>query len=337
MEKKHTTIKDIAKQLNLHHTTVSKALRNHPDINKNTRELIQSTALEMDYHPNLMARSFKSRKSNIIGICVPVINVDFFSDVISGIQNVVYDADYTIMVCQSNETYERELVDTSALISNQVSGLIISISQTTTNSDHLKVFQRREIPLVLFDRTLDDIEANKVIIDDFAGAFLIVEHLIKSGYKRIAHFTGPLNISNSRDRFNGYKAALHKYGIPVDEKFIIHGGFDENSGIICFQKLQQLAQLPDAIFTVNDPVASGLYLIIKENGLKIPDDIAVAGYGDIKISSFLDPPMTTIRQYPYQVGTIAANMILDQINSSSTHANPKVEILKPELVIRKST
>ncbi|MBD3291037.1 substrate-binding domain-containing protein [candidate division KSB1 bacterium] len=337
MIKKQVTIKDIASRLNLHHTTVSKALRNHPDINPETKKRILETAESLDYHPNIMAQSFKNKKSNTVGVCVPIINLDFFAEVISGIQNVLYDAGYTMIVCQSNESYEREEIDTRALVSNQVAGLIIAISQTTQYAEHLKVFQRRGIPLVLFDRVPAGIEACNVIVDDFHSAFHAVQYLIKSGYRRIAHLAGPSHISVSANRLKGYKAALKKNNIDIEESLIIHGGFREEDGTSGFEQLIAAGNLPDAIFAVNDSVAAGAFLLIKKNGLKIPDDIALLGFGDLKISSYLEPSLTTVRQSPHRMGEIAAKMLIEQIEHKDEKFTPRTEIVKTELIIRHST
>lgn len=337
MKNKHITIKDIAHKLNIHHTTVSKALRNHPDISLDTRKLIRKTAKELDYHPNTLAQSFKNQRSKTIGVCVPAINVDFFSDVISGIQNIVYKEGYTLIVCQSNEMYDREVLDTRALISNQVAGLIISISQTTRNSEHLKIFERRNIPLVFFDRKPPDIKANYVVLDDFKGALQMVENLINWGYKRIAHLAGPPYISVSKDRKNGYVAALQKYDLPVDEELIVYGNFDQHSGDTGVKTLFQLNKTVDAILAVNDIVAAGAYIAIKERGLRIPGDIALAGFGNTKISSLLDPPLTTVQQWPSEMGEFAARMIIDQIKNPDDYNELRTRVLEPKIIVRKST
>ncbi len=334
---KRITIKDIARELNLHFTTVSKALRNHPDISPETKELVLALAEELDYHPDFVAQNFRKRKSNIIGIIVPLINIDFFSDVISGIENVLYKNGYSILVCQSNESYEREVLNVRALVSSQVAGVIISISQTTRSSEHLKIFQRHGIPLVFFDRVCNDLEASKIVVDDYGGAYQLVEYLIKSGYKRIAHIAGPEHISVAYNRCKGYKDALIKYNIPIYNDLIISGGFTEKDGLIGIQKLLHQEKIPDAIFAVTDAVATGVYMAVKKNGLKIPDSIAVAGFGDLKIASFLEPPLTTVAQSPYTLGQTAAKTIFCQIDNCQNSYIPQEKILKTKLIVRKST
>lgn len=337
INKSQATIKDIAKNLNLSPSTVSRALRDHPDISSATKKQVITLAKKLDYHPNNIAQSLKKRRSNTIGVIVPEIKHHFFSSVISGVEEVAYQVGYTIMVCQSNESYEREVVNTRALVSNRVAGLLVSISQTTENSEHFRLLQRQGIPFAFFDRVREDIKTSKVVVDDFDGAFQAVEHLIVSGYKRIAHIAGPPHLSISRDRFEGYRTALKKYNIKTQKNLIVHGGLNEEDGICGFQKLLQLEQLPDAIFAVNDPVAIGAFMQIKENGLIIPDDIAIVGFSDNPISSLIDPPLTTIAQPSYEMGKVAAKLLLEQIENEHDEFDTKIEVLKTKLVIRKST
>jgi len=218
-----------------------------------------------------------------------------------------------------------------------VAGLLISISQTTKKSDHFKMLQRRGIPFVFFDRVCEDINVDKVVVDDYEGAFKAVEHLILSGYKRIAHLAGPKQISIGKDRFRGYFDALQKHDMPFDDSLVVCGGFNEEDGILGFQKLRQLEKLPDAIFAVNDPVAVGAFMQIKEMGLKIPDDVALVGFSDNPGVSLLDPPLTTVAQPQYQIGQAAAKMLLQQIDRGQEVDEPQVEILKTKLIVRKST
>ena len=336
MKTGHTTIKDIARELNISPSTVSRALRNHPDISAETKTKVAAQVEELDYHPNLIATSLQKSKTNTIGIIVPEIRHDFFSTVISGIEDVCYESDYTIMVCQSNENSEKESRIIKALVSNRVDGLMISISQTTKDPEPFLSLKRQNVPFVFFDRVIEDIEASKVVVDDFAGAEQAVEHLISRGYKRIAHLAGPKYISISKDRLKGYQSALTKHSIPYQEKLVIHGGFSENDGIIGLQKLSQLPQLPDAIFAVNDPVSIGVFMQIKEMGLKIPDDIALIGFSDNPNVSLTEPPLSTVQQPAYEMGQISTRLLLEQIENKKDFL-PRIEKLTTKLIIRKST
>jgi DNA-binding LacI/PurR family transcriptional regulator len=333
----NVTIKDIAKRLGIHHTTVSRALRGHPNVSTKTRNKVISLADKLDYYPNTVARSFKNRKSNTIGVIVPTIKNDFFAMVISGIETVTYRSGYNIILCQSDENYERELINVRTLISNLVAGIIIAISETTRNVDHLIKLRNRAIHLVFFDRISDDIRTNHVIVDDFNGAFSLTEHLIHSGYRRIAHIAGPEHISVSRNRYRGYVSALKKHGLPVQEKYIIFGGFQEDSGIHGAEELLSLPEKPDAIFSVNDRVALGALRILKERGLRIPTDVALAGFSNDTLTSFVDPQLTTVDQKPFDMGKIAAQMILEQIENTDAEVPVNEVVLKTELIVRDST
>ncbi|MCK4446402.1 MAG: LacI family DNA-binding transcriptional regulator [Candidatus Marinimicrobia bacterium] len=336
MKKSQVTIKDIAKELNISPSTVSRALRDHPDISTQTKKRVNSLAEELDYQPDSIAQSLKKRRTNLIGVIVPEIKHNFFSAAISGIEEVAYRAGYAIIVSQSNESYDRECVNVRALISNRVAGLLISISQTTEISDHFKLLERQGIPFVFFDRVCEDIEASKVVVDDFHGAFKAVEHLINSGYKRIAHIAGPKHLSISQCRLNGYLSALNKYKIQYNENYVVHGGLNEEDGIKGFQKLLKLDKLPDALFAVNDPVAIGAFEKIKEHGLKIPGDIALVGFSNNPITALIEPPLTTVSQPAYEVGKRAAKLLMEQIKSGENFI-PRKEVLKTELIIRDST
>ena len=331
------TIKDLARELKLSPSTVSRALRDHPDISPKTKKRVVSLADKLDYHPDSIAQSLQTKKTKTIGVIVPEIKQPFFASVINGIEELAYAAGYTIIVCQSNETADREVLVTRSLGSHRVAGLLVSLSRSTENLDHFKVLQRRGVPIVFFDRVSNDIEASKVVVDDYKGAFDVVEHLIKSGYKRIAHLAGPKNLSISKFRLKGYMDALQQENLSFDDSMVVYGGLDNTDGIVGFQKLLNLETLPDAIFAVNDPVATGAFVMIKEHGMKIPDDIAIAGFSNTYMTSLLDPPLTTVEQPSYEIGKTAAQLLMEQINSNDENFIPKFIVLKTHLIVRSST
>ncbi len=336
MKRTQVTIKDIAAELNISPSTVSRALRDHPDISIKTKQEVNALAKELDYHPDSIAQSLKQRHTNLIGVIVPEIKNNFFSASISGIEEIAYRAGYAIIVSQSNESYEREVLNIRALISNRIAGLLISISRGTTQDDQFRLLERQQIPFVFFDRVCEGVEASKVVVDDFNGAFKAVEYLIDSGYTRIAHLAGPRHLSVSQYRLNGYLSALKKHKIPYDERLVIFGGLDEEDGYDGLSKLMELDVLPDAVFAANDPVAIGAFEKIKEQGLRIPQDIALLGFCNNPISRLVEPTITTVNQPAYQVGKRAAELLIEQINSPDNFVPRKV-VLKTELVIRNST
>jgi DNA-binding LacI/PurR family transcriptional regulator len=331
------TIKDLARELELSPSTISRALRDHPDISPKTKKRVVMLADKLDYHPDSIAQSLQTKKTKTIGVIVPEIKQPFFASAINGIEELAYAAGYTIIVCQSNETADREALVTRSLGSHRVAGLLVSLSRNTKNLDHFKVLQRRGVPIVFFDRVSHDIEASKVVVDDYKGAFDVVEHLIKSGYKRIAHLAGPENLSISKFRLKGYRDALKQANLSFDPSMVVYGGLDDTDGIVGFQKLLNLETLPDAIFAVNDPVATGAFVMIKEQGMKIPDDIALAGFSNTYMTSLLDPPLTTVEQPSYEIGKTAAQLLMEQINSNNEKFTPKFVVLKTHLIVRGST
>jgi LacI family transcriptional regulator len=334
-----TTIKDIAEKLNLSPSTVSRALHDNSEISPGTKRKVLETAEELNYHPNILARSLINQRSQTIGVIVPEITHNFFSAVISGIEGVAYDAGYVIILCESGENFEREVLNTQALVNNQIAGLIVSISQSTTESSHFEFLQRVGIPLVFFDRVCDDINTSKILVDDYGGAYKAVEYLIKSGYKRIAHLGGAEHLSISRDRFTGYLDALNTFEIPFNKDLHYFGGFHERDGIEGMEYLLGLKNTPDAVFAVNDPVAIGAYEVIKKRGLKIPQDIAMIGFSNNPVTAIIDPPLTTVEQPALELGKRAANILLEQIEALNAKKiyTPVREILETKLIIRKST
>jgi DNA-binding LacI/PurR family transcriptional regulator len=332
---KHATIVDIAKRLRISPSTVSRALSNHPDIRKETKEKVGKIAKELHYSPNPIAKSLKSSRSTTIGVLVPEIKHDFFSSAISGIEEVAYQSGYTIILCQSNESYEREVVNTNALMRYRVAGVIVSISQSTKNGDHFLDLLRRKVPLVFFDRACAQVPASKVVIDDYKSAFDAVQYLIGKGYKRIAHFAGPKELDICANRLKGYAEALKEHGLRSCDGLIRYGGLHERDGYTLMDSLLGEKELPDAIFAVNDPVAIGAFQRIKEAGLKIPDQIAIMGFSNNKITALVDPPMTTIDQPSFEMGRKAAEILIKSIEEEVIE--PKTLVLEAKLIVRGST
>lgn len=333
-----TTLRDLAKKLNLSASTISRALNDSPEISDATKSKVLKASLALNYHPNILARGLINKQTKIIGVIVPEITHNFFSLAISGISGVAYDAGYVIMLCESNESYDREVINTSALVSNQIAGLIVSISQETKRHDHFEYLQRIGIPLVFFDRVCESLKTSRILVDDYGGAFRAVEYLIKKGRKRIAHLGGTEHLSISRDRFTGYLDALNTFGIPFDNDLVYFGGFQEENGVKGMQVLFESEKKLDAVFAVNDPVAIGAYEEIRNRGLRIPDDIAVVGFSNNPVAAIIDPPLTTIEQPAYELGQRAAIVLLEQIVAKTEKRiyKPVREVLETKLIIRSS-
>lgn len=332
---RHATIIDIAKRLKISASTVSRALSDHPDIKKETKEQIKRIAKELHYSPNPIARSLKNSRTTTIGVIVPEIKHDFFSSAISGIEDVAYKAGYTIILCQSNESFEREVVNTNVLMHHRVAGVIVSISQNTKSGQHFQDLLNRKIPLVFFDRVCDDVIASKVVIDDYKSAFDAVTYLIGKGYRRIAHLAGTRELDICKKRWSGYVDALNQAQIPLCNEFVRYGGLHEQDGYDSMDSLLRENKIPDAIFAVNDPVAIGAFQRIKEAGLKIPHDIAIIGFSNNKITTLVDPPLTTVDQPSFEMGRKAAEILISTIEDKTIE--PKTVVLDAKLIVRGST
>ncbi len=333
---KPTTIKDLAEKLNLHFTTVSRALRNHPDVNPETRTKVLHLAKQLNYNPNLIAQSLKNSDTKTLGVIVPEISHTFFSSVISGIEEVAYRSGYTIIVSQSNETFERETINTQAMIGHRISGLLISIAQNTVNTDHILSISQQDIPIVAFDRVFENLQTSKVISDDYQGAFALTKFLIDRGYQRIAHISGPGHLLLCQTRIKGYRDALTEHGFPFNKKYIISNRFDQNSGVEGIKALLKADKRPDAIFAVNDHVALGALLHAKSVGIKIPEQLAIAGFSNDPLSSIVEPALTTVAQQPHEIGKKAAAILIDQIENCNMKFTPKTEKISTQLIIRNS-
>ncbi|MGY8764907.1 MAG: LacI family DNA-binding transcriptional regulator, partial [Fidelibacterota bacterium] len=275
---KNLTLKDLAQELGLSTSTVSRALQNNPAISDDTRLRVNKLAKKIGYYPDALAKSLKNKKSYTIGVIVPEISHFFFSSVIDGIEDVTYKYGYAIMVTKSNEDFEREVLNSASLISNRVAGVIASISQNTKSGKHFNNIINRGIPLVLFDRVLEDLDVHKVIGDDFKKTYEMVNHLIDSGYQNIAYLAGPSHLNITMNRVNGYKKALIDNDIELMDGLIMNINLNEDDGFEGAKALIREFPKIDAICCVNDPVAIGVYKYINKVGIKIPDKIGVTGF-----------------------------------------------------------
>ena len=272
MGRRQVTLADLAKELGISTATVSRALKDYPDISKETKKRVIQLAEQRNYQPNTIAASLRNQESHIIGVIIPEVINQFFSSVITGIMEVAYNAGYRVMICQSNEDFEKEVTDAKALLNNRVDGVLVSVAHGTHTFDHFREFQEAGVPLVFFDKISEEIEdCSKVVVDDRRGSFVAVDHLIQQGYTRIAHIHGPLTASNSHNRLNGYLDALKSSQIPIDESLIIDGGsLTYEFALELGRKIVQESYDLDAIFAVTDIVAIGVMTGIKQEGKRFP-------------------------------------------------------------------
>jgi len=336
MKSNQVTITDIARILGISASTVSRALKNHPDISEDTKVAVNELAVRLKYQPNAVALSLRQSRSYTIGVIIPEIVHYFFSSVISGIEDVAYDAGFTVMMCQSNEKYDREVANARMLLAHRVDGVLVSISKETTDFSHLTMLQDGNIPLVFFDRIVPEIVADQVIIDDEEAAYKATKHLILKGRKRIAHFAGPANLLIGRDRKNGYIRALREAGLPFDPDLIIEADSFEKAHI-AVNNLLESGSLPDGIFTTNDLTAIGAIQSLKRKGISIPQQVAVVGFSDGHFSGITDPTLTSVDQHGYEMGTTATRILLDRLLSPGDEYLPQTKVLTADLVVRGSS
>ncbi|HSP82754.1 MAG TPA: LacI family DNA-binding transcriptional regulator [Gillisia sp.] len=336
-DKDKTTIYDISKKLNVSAATVSRALNDSPKISASTKDLVLKTAREMNYKQNRLALALKSGKSNNVGVIVPYINRNFFSSVIRGIEEELTPHGYHVIICQTHENVEFEAEQINTLLDTQIDGIFMSVSKTTVNTDHIQKVIDQGTPLVFFDRKKEIAGVSAVTVDDFKGGFMATEHLIKQGCRRIAHFSGDLNLEIYTNRYEGYKAALKKYDIPYYPELVMMVSSKIESGAAALAKLWELKDKPDAIFSAGDHNALGAIQELRRKNVKIPEDICVVGFSNEPFTKYMELPITSVDQTPQIMGKIAAEVFLEQIEGKQTLTIEKKVVLTPELCIRASS
>jgi len=331
----NVTLKEIAKALDVSMMTVSRALNNKENVDPKTKKRVIEKARSMGYTPNHVAKSLVSRKTYTIGVVIPELSHVFFAQVISGIENVAYQSDYQLILTNSAENFEREKKAIQTLQSKRVDGILVSNSETTTNFDHYRSVIKSGMPLVFFDRCISGLGASTVSVDDKSGAKNMTLHMIEHGYERIACLHGP-NISIGKERLDGFREAFAEAEMTVEENLLVESGFLEKGGYNAMDKIlsQPREKWPRAVVTVNDPVAIGAIERIEEEGLSIPDDIAIGGFSDDIRAGLLRCPLTTVKQPSEEIGQAAAEKLIKIIQNSDEP--PENIELKTELIIRNS-
>jgi DNA-binding LacI/PurR family transcriptional regulator len=334
------TIKDIAKALGLSTSTVSRALRDSYEISPETKKLVLDYAEKSHYHPNPIALSLKERRSRSIGVIVCEIANSFFSQTINGIESIAYNNGYNVIISQSRESADREMLNLQYLTSRSVDGLIISVSTETKDFSFFKELHDRGMPIVFFDRIVDEIQTHKVIVDNYKGAYDATTHLIQNGYKRIATLSNPAVLSIGKERLAGYKAALADNGMAINEamiKYCQHGGMIVQEVEAAIEELLEQKQRPDAIVASADKLTTNCLRILKAKGLSVPDDIGLIGFSNTDLTELLDPPLSVIKQPAFEMGEIATGLLLQMIESKRPITEFETRVLTTELLIRGST
>lgn len=337
MSKARATIHDIAEKLNITASTVSRALSNNPRISDATKKKVIKIAKELNYQPNNIASALRSGKSKLIGVIVPTANRNFFSSVIRGIEDIANHFNYKVIISQSYDEFDREVQNVEALLNAQVDGIIASIGKTTENVDHFRTILKKGIPLVLFDRVSNELEVSQVVIDDYLGAYQTVTHLVKNGCRRIVHFSSYQRINIYKERQRGYEDALKDNGIEVDPELILISNLQLEDGRKMAEKILEKKILFDGIFSSSDYAVMGAMQVLKENGIKIPQEVKVAGFGNEPFTSFTDPTLTTVDQRSIPMGKFTAETFFELLKNGANDGVAKKTILKPELIIRGSS
>lgn len=332
----HVTIKDVAKALGVSVSAVSKAFNDKYDIKEETRLKILKVAEEMGYSPNPIARKLTQKCSYNIGVVVPEFLNSFFPKVILGIQEVLHDKGYQVLIMQCNEDSERELKNLKTLVNNFVDGIILSLTQESENIEYLQSLVDKETPIVLFNRVSNALNVPKVVFDDYKWAFFATEHLIQQGLTKLINLSGPSHLSLSKNRVRGFVDAHRKYKLDVPKENIIETNFLLESGEHIVESLIQKDKLPQGFVCVNDPTAKGCIRMLKKYGYKIPEDVAVIGFTETPSSSLIDPPLSSVEQPAVQMGQVAAELLLKQLLKGGVKI-PETIVLSGKLNIRESS
>jgi DNA-binding LacI/PurR family transcriptional regulator len=331
------TIKDIAKLLGFSKSTVSRALKDHPDISQKTKESVKKVAENLNYKPNLVASSLRLKKSKVIGLIVPEISYFFFPSVIHGIEEVVHSKGYNLLILQSKESYEREVQNLDILISNNVEGILLSVSKETRDFAHFQHIIDMDFPIVFFDRVIKELDADIVLVDDIDGSYKAVNHLLETGRKRIAICNGNLNLLICRNRLKGYEMALQQNGITIDNQYIIscESPLEAEKETL---RLLNLKTPPDGIFAISDLTMAGVMKAIYQTHLCIPKDIATIGFCEEPFRSMYQPTLTAIQPMGFEIGNKAAELLFERINQNAAqHLEPRTIYLESKLIIGEST
>lgn len=333
---RQVTIVDLAKYLGISVATVSRALNDKSDISQHTRKTVLEAATLLNYKPNLLAQSLNKGKTNTIGVVIPNVELPFFATALAKMQQVALGNGYRIIVCQSDESEEIEILNTETLISCRVDGILLSHAKETNSFEHIKNVIDKGIAIVNFDRVCHEIDTAKVIHEDFKGSFDLVEHLIEQGCRKIGIMLGPEKFYTSQIRLAGYKAALEKHEIERDENYIVYSDMNKNDGGRVFDYFMGLPYPPDGIFTMLSRNAIEMMVEAKNRKIKIPQEIAFVGFGDDSVAELFEPSLTVFNHFPIKVGEAAIKMLIENINKKDNFL-PCTQFIKGELIVRNSS
>jgi DNA-binding LacI/PurR family transcriptional regulator len=333
------TMKDIARELGVSVATVSRALKNSSRISKEKRESIQAYAREHNFIPNIIGSALRHSKATpikLIGVIVPEFIHYYFASVLTGIEEEARARGYRIMVALSDEKYEREVRICDDFYKNKVCGVIVSQAKDTTQYDHFQRLIDYGVPVVFYDRICTGVDASRVVVDDYMGAFTAVRHMIDTGCKRIAFYGASMNMEISKNRYNGYKDALQRSGLEVDEE-LVRLCDNRAAAEAITPDLLNMENRPDAFFAINDDTAIGILYTAKRMGFAVPDDISVCGFTNGNRAVACDPMLTTVEQRGKLVGEEAANILIGQVEGDIPRNKVEKRVVRTRLVIRGTT
>jgi DNA-binding LacI/PurR family transcriptional regulator len=334
------TIKDIAIALGLSTSTVSRALRDSYEISPATKKIVLEYAEQINYRPNPIALSLKEKRSHSIGVIVCEIANSFFSQAINGIESIAYSKGYNVIISQSHESYDREVIDLNYLASRSIDGLLISVSAETENFSHIQSLHDRGFPIVFFDRAVESINTHKVIVDNTKGAFDATEHLIKTGYIHIANLAGSPHLSITKDRIKGYRKAIETNGLHYEEaytQYCLHGGMVYEEVEKALDNMMALPNKPDAIVASADKLTTNCIRYFKSKNIRVPEDVALIGFSNLDIADLLSPSLSVVRQPAFAMGQIATELLLKMIESKRAVSNYENRVLPLEIMVRESS
>ena len=338
MRASKTTIQDIARELHVTPSTVSRALNNHGSISEATKQAVNRAAKKLNYRHNKVASSLRLGRTKILGVIIPSAEINFFGSVVHGIEKVARQKDYNILIYQSNEQTDCEQEGVETFLRSRVDCVLVSIAKETTDFSHLTEIKKRRVPLVLFDRANDTLGVPSVVVNDYAGAYKAVQHLLEQGCKRIAHISGPRHIAIFKQRLEGYTSALAHAGIPFENELVIEGSISMESGRSCMHRLLALPTPPDGVFAVEDFTALGAMQAMKEAGVQIPADVALIGFANEAFGAYITPSLSTVDQQTTRMGEEAAQLFFDRVEKKDFYQSPPAKkVLEPVLVYRQSS
>ena len=334
---KKVTIYDLAKKLDVSPATVSRSLNDHPSISEKTKKKVLLVAKKAGYRINNFAANLSKQRSNTIGVIVPKLSSNFMSTVLSGIEKVANDIGYNLIISQSLESEEKEILNAKTLYDSGVDALLVSLAYRTKNHEHFTTFIDKKIPLLFFDRVFDLPNCPTILIDNEAAGFEATEHLIQQGCRNILHIAGSLQRNVYYERFKGYKEALRIYGLSYSENSLMETDLDIDTVNEVVIRIEGSTEKIDGIFVSNDAYAVHCIIALKKSGYRIPEDIKVVGFNNDPVSQVISPNLTTIDYPGYKMGVLAGQSIIGHLNGSIDIQSANQIIIKHKLIIRKST